>query len=73
MEAKVEMQNPPADDTPAIVTFLNVDEIDLQAQGISEDQAAELRSALATFEDWNAPEINIYNYYDAAKTKLQTR
>jgi hypothetical protein len=73
---QIELQEPPADihdDTPVIVTFLNGDGIDLRAQGISEEQAAELRTALATFEDWSAPEMDIYDDYDAAKTNSQTR
>lgn len=43
------------------------------AQGIEPEQAAELRAALATFEDWNAPEMDIYNDYDAAKDRLNVK
>jgi hypothetical protein len=44
-------------------------EIDLQAHGISQAQAAELRANLATFApDWDAPEMDIYNNYDADKS-----
>lgn len=71
-DGKVELSEPP----PAIslarvlVTFLVPEDIDLRAIGISEEQAAELRSRFATFEDWNDPEMDIYNDYDAAKAAL---
>ena len=52
-----------------IVTFLNEGEIDLRAHGIDEEQAAELRACLAPFaEDWNSPEMDIYDNYDAARS-----
>ncbi|HEV7401976.1 MAG TPA: hypothetical protein VGO11_03585 [Chthoniobacteraceae bacterium] len=36
--------------------------VDLRACGIGEAQAADLRSRLSTFaEDWNRPEIEIYD------------
>ncbi len=36
--------------------------IDLQSRGIDEDQAADLRGRLSTFaEDWNRPEMDIYD------------
>lgn len=51
-----------------IVTFVRSDEIDLAAQGIDRGQAEILRENLATFaEDWDSPEMSIYNNYDAAK------
>ncbi len=60
-----------SDDTPVIVTFLTSGNVDLAARGIGEEQAADLRARLATFaEDWNSPEMDIYNNYDAAKTNL---
>ncbi|MEH2458774.1 hypothetical protein [Nostoc sp.] len=47
------------------------DEIDLASQGINEVQAEILRSHLATFaEDWDSPEMSIYDNYDAAKINL---
>ena len=53
-----------------VVTFVRSDEIDLAAQGIDKTQAEVLRANLATFaEDWNSPEMSIYNDYDAAKTR----
>ena len=70
---RIELGEPPAsvpNGTPVIVTFMNTDDIDLRARGISQIQAAELHAALATFEDWNEPEMDIYNDYDGAKSNL---
>ena len=59
------------DETRVIVTFLETSQIDLQARGIDEVQAAELRAQLGTFaEEWNSPDMALYDNYDAAKTKL---
>ena len=59
------------DETPVVVTFLKDNRIDLQARGIGVTQAADLRVRLATFaEDWNSPEMDIYDNYDAAKANL---
>jgi hypothetical protein len=47
--------------------------IDLREHGIDEAQAAELRARLATFaEDWDSPEIAIYENYDAAQATHPT-
>ena len=60
-----------ADETPVVVTFLKDSRIELQARGISVAQATDLRARLATFaEDWNTPEMDIYDNYDAAKANL---
>lgn len=70
---QIELQEPPIEvqnETPVVVTFLKNERIDLRAAGISPEQAAELRTALANFEDWNAPEMDIYDDYDAAKAHL---
>jgi hypothetical protein len=46
--------------------------IDLQARSIDEAQAADLRARLATFtEEWNNPEMDVYDGYDAVKAKPQ--
>jgi uncharacterized protein YjbK len=45
-------------------------EISLQALGIDEQQATELRAKLSTFSDWDEKEMDIYDTYDAAKAKL---
>ena len=51
-----------------------VGNIDLRERGIDEAQAAEMRARLASFaEDWESPEMNIYDNYDEEKAKLQTR
>jgi hypothetical protein len=48
-----------------IVTFLTDQELDLRSRGISESQAAYLRGQLAAFaEDWDSPEMDIYNHVD---------
>lgn len=58
-----------AEETQVIVTFLPADGISLQANGIDRAQAAELRASLATFAlDWDAPEMDVYNNYNAAKS-----
>jgi hypothetical protein len=50
-----------------IVTFIEPNTIDLASQGIDPEQAEILRTSLATFsEDWNSPEMSIYDNYDAA-------
>ena len=71
---KVELTEQPdnvRDETRVVVTFLETGTVDLQARGINEKQAAELRARLATFaEDWDSPEMSIYDNYDAAKAKL---
>lgn len=62
------------EETPVIVTFLEPNAIDLRARGIDEAQAADLRARLATFaEDWESPEMSVYDNYDVTKASLQTR
>jgi hypothetical protein len=71
---KVELRELPANvntEMRVIVTFIGPKFIDLRERGIDEAQAADLRARLATFaEDWNSPEMDIYDNYDAAKTNL---
>ena len=73
-DGKIELTEPPGDvqdETRVIVTFLETHLIDLQTRGINETQAAELRAQLGTFaEEWDSPEMELYNNYDAAKAKL---
>ena len=46
--------------------------IDLRECGISREQAADLRHRLSTFiEDWESPEMAIYDDYD--ESKIQKR
>lgn len=57
--------------TSVIVTFVKSNEIDLESQGIDKEQAKLLRANLTTFsEDWDSPEMGIYDDYDAAKANL---
>ncbi len=59
------------ENTPVIVTFLNEERVDLRSRGIGEEQAADLRARLAQFaEDWERPEMDAYDNYDAAKSRL---
>jgi len=54
--------------TCVIVTFVGSNDIDLASQGINREQAEALRASLDTFsDDWNSPEMSIYDNYDAAK------
>jgi len=58
-------------ETPVVVTFLEPGHIDLRARGIDEAQTADLRTRLATFvAEWESPEMNVYDNYDAAKASL---
>jgi len=74
---KVELRELPANvnvEMRVIITFVEPNSVDLWARGINEAQAADLRARLATFaEDWNSPEMDIYDNYDAAKANLQAR
>jgi len=73
-QGKIELIEQPSmirDETRVVVTFLESGLIDLRTRGMNEKQAAELRARLATFaEDWDSPEMSIYDNYDAAKAKL---
>lgn len=63
-------QNLP-DGAQVIVTFLAPEVIDLAERGIDEAHAAELRAHLHTFAaEWENPEMDIHNDYDAAKARL---
>ena len=56
------------------VVLGTVGNIDLRERGINEAQAAEMRARLASFaEDWESPEMDVYDSYDEEKAKLQTR
>ena len=71
---KIKLMEVPTDvrnETRVIVTFLNPGPIDLRARGIDEAHAADLRGRLATFaEDWDSPEMDIYDDYDAAEAHI---
>ncbi|HTG16214.1 MAG TPA: hypothetical protein VK747_13275 [Blastocatellia bacterium] len=74
-DGKVELCEPPPEISEArvLVTFLVPEDVDLQALGITEVQAADLRAKFETFEDWNDPAMDIYSDYDAAKAALDSK
>lgn len=60
------------DGTPVLVTFLVETSVNLTDAGITPAEAAELRTRLSPFtEEWNSPELDIYDDYDAAHSRLQ--
>jgi len=71
---RIELSETPGevrDEAQVLVTFLPVGDVDLSAQGIDPEQAAELRARLASFtEDWDQPEMDVYDTYDAARSRL---
>ena len=74
-EGKVELAESPEDvgeEVPVLVTFLGSHRIDLRSHGIDEGRAAELRARLAPFAvDWENAEMDAYDDYDTARTKLR--
>ena len=74
---KIELSETPSDvceGTRVVVTFLPPGSIDLRERGINKAQAAEMRARLASFaEDWESPEMSVYDNYDEEKAKLQTQ
>ncbi len=70
----IELPRQVAENTRVIVTFLGTGEVDLAAQGIDREQAADLRARFQTFaEDWESPEMDIYDDYDTHKAKLSAQ
>jgi hypothetical protein len=73
-DGRIELAEAPRDmpdETRVIVTFLTSGRIALPPRGIDEAWAAELRARLAAFaEDWDSPEMEDYDDYDAAKARL---
>lgn len=76
---RVELTEKPqgvADEAQVIVTFVTPhplvpSDTDLRSHGMSREQAAELRARLMPFaEDWERPEMDVYDNYDAAKSQL---
>lgn len=65
----VEPLNNMPEGTQVIITFVRSgNNIDLASQGIDQEQAKTLRSNLACFsDDWNSPEMNVYDNYDSSK------
>ena len=76
-DGEIELSETPRDvceGTRVVVTFLTPGSVDLREHGIDKAQAAELRARLACFaEDWESPEMDVYDNYDEEKAKLQTR
>ncbi len=76
-QGKIELSEVPDDvreGAPVIVTFVEPDQragIDLRSLGIDTTAAARMRMTLGSFaDDWNSPEMDIYDDYDAAKAAL---
>ena len=71
---KIELNEFPVnipDETQVVVTFLGKSHINLQSRGISQTEAEQLHSKLAMFaEDWDSPEMSIYDDYDAFRAKI---
>jgi hypothetical protein len=67
---KVELEEHPdhvPEETRVLVTFVTPEGIGLESQGIRREQAADLRARLSAFaEDWESPEMSLYDDYDAA-------
>ncbi len=67
----VESPNDVLEGARVIVTFVLSNIINLVSQGIDKAQAEVLRTSCANFaEDWNNPQMSIYDDYDAAKANL---
>lgn len=73
-DGQIELKSLPsnvANEARVIVTFVDADVVDLAERGIDRSQAEALRNNLATFaDDWDSPEMSIYDNYDAAKSQL---
>ena len=73
-QGKIELLEPPADvrdETRVIVTFLGSSHADLPARGIGPEQLSKLRHRLKVFtEDWDSPEMDVYDAYDGTKARL---
>ena len=78
-DGKVELSELPVnvgDGAQVVVTFVGAATnggaaVDLSSRGMDARQAADLRGRLATFAaDWNEPDLDVYEDYDAAKAAL---
>ncbi|MEI6181581.1 MAG: hypothetical protein WCP31_12550 [Chloroflexales bacterium] len=62
------------DETRVLITFLlpsQLAPVELSRRGIDAAQAADLRTRLRAFaEDWERPEMDVYDDYDNARTTL---
>jgi hypothetical protein len=69
-DGRIELKRLPsniAEEARVIVKFVDDKGVDLDACGIDRPQAEVLRNSLATFaDDWNSPEMSIYDNYDVS-------
>ena len=74
---KIELSETPdgvCDGTRAVVVFLPPGAIGIGEHGIDTLQAAKLRARFSTFvEDWESPEMSVYDNYDEEKAKLKKK
>jgi hypothetical protein len=74
---RVELAERPAnmpDGTNVTVTFVAPSAVDLRACGISQSDADDLRARLTSFaQEWDSPEMDAYDNYDAAIAERQAR
>jgi len=72
---QIELAETPTDlsaGTRVLVTFLAPGPVDLEQRGIDKAQAAELRARLAPFaDDWDSPEMAVYDDYEANRRELE--
>ncbi len=73
-DGRIELKSLPTNVTQeakVIVTFIDLESVNLADRGIGRLQAQALRNSLSTFaSDWDSPEMSIYDSYDAAKSQL---
>jgi len=74
---KIELLETPgnlSENERVIVTFLSAVSVEAEEQKLGREEMADLRSRLETFaEDWESPEMDVYDQYDNAKNNLQAR
>ncbi len=72
-DGKVELSELPngvREEVRVIVTFVDPRGVALAPRGINQAEAAKLRDSLAAFtEDWESPEMEIYDDYDHARSR----
>ena len=62
-QGKIELIESPTSDMEGkvIVTFLSAGAVDLAERGIGQREAADLRHRLKSFDDWDRPEMDVYD------------
>lgn len=74
---RVELSEHPVnmpEESAVIVTFVKSALVDLRGFGISQEEAQELRARMAVFADeWDSPEMDDYDTYDAAIAERSAR